>query len=45
MNLDTIEEKKSNLDLEFKNSEKKYIYFRSSTVAERIVVPLFLSCW
>ena len=40
MNLDNIEEKKSNMDLEFKNTEKKYVYAQDVQIKYEILNPL-----
>ena len=40
MNLENIEEKKSNIDLEFKNTEKKYVYVQDVQIKYEILNPL-----
>ena len=40
MNLENIEEKKSNIDLEFKNTEKKYVYIQDVQIKYEILNPL-----
>ena len=40
MNLENIEEKKSNIDLEFKNTEKKYVYVQDVQINYEILNPL-----
>ena len=40
MNLDNIEEKKSNIDLECKNTEKKYVYVQDVQIKYEILNPL-----
>ena len=40
MNLENIEEKKSNMDLEFKNTEKKYVYAQDVQIKYEILNPL-----
>ena len=40
MNLDTIEEKKSNIDMEIKNTQKNYIYFQDIQIKYEILNPI-----
>ena len=40
MNLDTIEEKKSNIDMEIKNTEKKYVYVQDIQIKYEILNPI-----
>ena len=40
MNLDTIEEKKTSIDVEFKNTEKKYVYVQDIQIKYEILNPI-----
>ena len=40
MNLDTIEEKKTSIDVEFKNTKKKYVYVQDIQIKYEILNPI-----